>query len=146
MLRVCLGSAGNSSPAPRYAEGWAAPGRDCSEPSCGGYGLTDSKWFCHAGSAGSRNSRGRSSSPEGLAAMEGTEVARLDRGADISEGGEEGVTGERSPTGDRLLGVVMAETYLVEENTGSLYSICWNNPPAEPDFTKYNMFLDQHLC
>lgn len=47
--------------------------------------------------------------------MEGTEVARLDRGADISEGGEEGVAGERSPTGDRRLGVVMAETYLVEE-------------------------------
>lgn len=59
-----------------------------------------------------RNSKGRSSSPDGLIAMEGIEVARLGRGADISEGGEEGVAGESNFTGERRVGVVTVETYL----------------------------------
>lgn len=57
-----------------------------------------------------RNSKGRSSSPDGLVAMEG--VAKLGRGADISEGGEEGVAGESNFTGERRVGVVTVETYL----------------------------------
>lgn len=44
--------------------------------------------------------------------MEGIEVARLGRGADISEGGEEGVAGESNFTGERRVGVVTVETYL----------------------------------
>ncbi len=129
MLRLCFGSAVNSPPAPQCAEGWpeglAAPGRDCSEPSCGDYGLTDWEPDLSRRIGGVRNSRGRSSSPEGLAAMEGTEVARLDRGADISEGGEEGVTGERSPTGDRRLGVSHGRNIPCGRNTGSRYCIYW---------------------
>lgn len=39
------------------------------------------------------DSKGRSSSTEGLSATEGTEIARLDRGADASDGGEPGVVG-----------------------------------------------------
>lgn len=60
------------------------------------------------------NSRGSSSSPVGLTATEGTEVARLDSGAEISEGGEAGVTGESNSTGDRRVGVVIADGYLTD--------------------------------
>lgn len=63
------------------------------------------------GCGGVANSRGRSSSPEGLTATEGIEVARLDRGADTSDGGEPGVSGEARSTGDERFGLVMAETY-----------------------------------
>ena len=57
-------------------------------------------------------SRGRSSSPEGLTATEGTEVARLDNGADTSEGGDPGVTGDAISTGGEQFGLVMVEMYL----------------------------------
>lgn len=57
-------------------------------------------------------SKGRSSSTMGLTATDGTDVARLERGADISEGGELGVTGDSSSWWERCVGVVMADTYL----------------------------------
>lgn len=60
------------------------------------------------------NSRGCSSSPEGLTATEGTEVARLDSGAEISEGGQARVMGESNSTGDRRVEVVIADTYLTD--------------------------------
>lgn len=58
------------------------------------------------------NSRGRSSSPDGLRATEGTEMARLDRGADVSEGGEPGVARETWESADRQGGVVAEESNL----------------------------------
>lgn len=58
------------------------------------------------------NSRGRSSSPDGLKVTEGTEMARLDRGADISDGGDPGVAREAWDSADRQGGVVMEESNL----------------------------------
>lgn len=58
------------------------------------------------------NSRGRSSSADGLKATEGTEMAKLDRGADISDGGDPEVTREVRDTADRQVGLVMEDTNL----------------------------------
>lgn len=58
------------------------------------------------------SSRGRSSSPDGVRATEGTEMARLDRGADVSEGGEQGVARETWESADRQGGVVAEESNL----------------------------------